>query len=169
MKVKKYIAPTMPEVMSKIRKELGPDAVILNSKEIKRGGFLGLFKKRNIEVVAALDPDPIIPKSTGEKQTPSTNLLKTEENNINADVLHEIKHLKSMIGQQVFRTNSNYLPEHQVAYQHLIDQEVDVHLAQEIMDTVLKLHEENGEMNASQTVMRDIQSEIENRLNDISF
>src|SRR5699024_5947308 len=57
VKVKKYVAPTMPEVMSKIRKELGPDAVILNSKEIKRGGFFGFFEKRNIEVVAALDPE----------------------------------------------------------------------------------------------------------------
>ncbi|HLR41063.1 MAG TPA: flagellar biosynthesis protein FlhF [Virgibacillus sp.] len=169
MKVKKYVAPTMPEVMSKIRKELGPDAVILNSKEIKRGGFFGFFEKRNIEVVAALDPEPINPKSTGETQTSSTNLLKAEENNIHTDVLQEIKHLKSMIEHQAFRTTSNYLPDYQFAYQHLIDQEVDVQLAQEIMDTVLKQHEENGEMNASQTAMRDIQSEIENRLNDISF
>src|SRR5699024_2975776 len=94
MKVKKYVAPTMPEVMSKIRKELGPDAVILNSKEIKRGGFFGFFEKRNIEVVAVLDTEPIIPKSTGETQTSSTNLLKAEENNIHTDVLQEIKHLK---------------------------------------------------------------------------
>src|SRR5699024_11867942 len=60
------LAPTMPEVMSKIRKELGPDAVILNSKEIKRGGLFGFFEKRNIEVVAALDPEPIIPKRSEE-------------------------------------------------------------------------------------------------------
>src|SRR5699024_4723000 len=86
-----------------------------------------------------------------------------------ADVLQEIKHLKSMIGHQAFRTTSDYLPDQQFAYQHLIDQEVDVQLAQEIMDTVLKQHEENGEMNASQIIMRDIRSEIENRLNDISF
>src|SRR5690625_3544633 len=169
MKVKKYIAPTMPEVMSKIRKELGPDAVILNSKEIKRGGFLGLFKKRNIEVVAALDPEPIIPKSTTETQIPSKNPLKTEENNIHTEVLQEIKHLKSMIEHQAFRTTSNYLPDYQFEYQHLIDQGVDVQLAQEIMDTVLKQYEENGEMKVSQMVMHAIQSEIENRLNDISF
>src|SRR5699024_1908569 len=82
--------------------------------------------------------EPIIPKSTGETQTSSTNLLKAEENNIDTDVLQEIKHLKSMIEHQAFRTTSNYLPDYQFAYQHLIDQEVDVQLAQEIMDTVLK-------------------------------
>ena len=45
----------MPEVMKLIRSELGNDAIILNSRVIQTGGFLGLFKKRGIEVVAALD------------------------------------------------------------------------------------------------------------------
>ena len=49
----------MPEAMKLIRKELGNDAVILNSRVIQTGGFLGFFKKRNIEVVAALDTKPI--------------------------------------------------------------------------------------------------------------
>ncbi|WP_237566156.1 hypothetical protein [Oceanobacillus massiliensis] len=59
MKVKKYVAKTMPEAMNRIRKELGSDAVILNSKEITKGGFLGFFRKKEIEVVAALDPQPL--------------------------------------------------------------------------------------------------------------
>ena len=45
----------MPEVMKLVRSELGNDAIILNSRVIQTGGFLGLFKKRGIEVVAALD------------------------------------------------------------------------------------------------------------------
>lgn len=45
----------MPEVMRLVRSELGNDAIILNSRVIQTGGFLGLFKKRGIEVVAALD------------------------------------------------------------------------------------------------------------------
>ena len=55
MKVKKYVAKSMPEAMNLIKKDLGKDAVILNSKEIKTGGIFGLFKKKNIEVIAALD------------------------------------------------------------------------------------------------------------------
>ncbi len=47
----------MPEAMKKVRTELGNEAVILHSKVIHTGGFLGLFKKRNIEVLAAIDPD----------------------------------------------------------------------------------------------------------------
>ncbi|MFD2443540.1 flagellar biosynthesis protein FlhF [Bacillus sp. CGMCC 1.16607] len=59
MKVKKYVASSMPEAMKLIRAELGNDAVILNSKMIQTGGFLGFFKKKNIEVIAAVDPKPI--------------------------------------------------------------------------------------------------------------
>ncbi|WP_059282604.1 flagellar biosynthesis protein FlhF [Bacillus coahuilensis] len=46
MNVKKIIAPTMPEAMKRIRNELGNDAVIINSKVVYTGGFLGMFKKR---------------------------------------------------------------------------------------------------------------------------
>jgi flagellar biosynthesis protein FlhF len=35
---------------------LGDDAVILNSKEVETGGFLGFFTKKQIEVIAAIDP-----------------------------------------------------------------------------------------------------------------
>ncbi|WP_409293282.1 flagellar biosynthesis protein FlhF [Peribacillus sp. SCS-37] len=56
--MKKFEAPTMALAMKQVRDELGNDAVILNSKVIHTGGFLGLFKKRMFEVVAAIDPKP---------------------------------------------------------------------------------------------------------------
>ena len=53
MKMKKYMAPSMPEAMKLIRKELGNDAIILKFKSgYQTSGFLGFFKKRGIEVVA---------------------------------------------------------------------------------------------------------------------
>ncbi|MEZ0116597.1 flagellar biosynthesis protein FlhF [Heyndrickxia faecalis] len=57
MKIKKFMAPNMSEAMKQIRLELGDQAVILNSKVVQRKGFLGFMKKRNIEVIAAVDPD----------------------------------------------------------------------------------------------------------------
>ncbi len=56
MKVKKFIASSMPEAMKQIRAELGNEAVILNSRVVHTGGVLGFFKKRSIEVMAAVDP-----------------------------------------------------------------------------------------------------------------
>jgi flagellar biosynthesis protein FlhF len=57
MRVKRYVARTLQEAMDKIRVELGKDAVILNTKRLRTGGFLGLFKKEEIEVIAAVDTD----------------------------------------------------------------------------------------------------------------
>ncbi|MBM6387783.1 MAG: flagellar biosynthesis protein FlhF [Paenibacillus sp.] len=57
MRVKQYIVETMPEAMLQIRKDLGSDAVILSTKEIKVGGMMGMFRKKRIEVVAAVEEE----------------------------------------------------------------------------------------------------------------
>ncbi|MGO4729860.1 flagellar biosynthesis protein FlhF [Paenibacillus sp. 2KB_22] len=57
MRVKQYVVETMPEAMLQIRKDLGSDAVILSTKEIKVGGVMGMFRKKRIEVVAAVDKE----------------------------------------------------------------------------------------------------------------
>lgn len=55
MRVKRYLVDSMPDAMQKIRSELGKNAVILQTKEIRSGGFLGMFSKKKIEVIAATD------------------------------------------------------------------------------------------------------------------
>ncbi|MBM7564628.1 flagellar biosynthesis protein FlhF [Paenibacillus sacheonensis] len=55
MKVKRYVVNALPEALPMIRSELGVDAVILNTKEIRIGGFLGMFGKKKTEVIAAVE------------------------------------------------------------------------------------------------------------------
>lgn len=55
MHVKRYIVDSMPDALQKIRSDLGKDAIILNTKNIKIGGWFGLFGKKKIEVIAAVD------------------------------------------------------------------------------------------------------------------
>lgn len=63
MRVKRYIVDTMPDAMLKIRNELGADAVILSTKQMKIGGFLGMFQKKKIEVIAATESnETAVPK-----------------------------------------------------------------------------------------------------------
>ncbi|QSF42922.1 flagellar biosynthesis protein FlhF [Paenibacillus tianjinensis] len=66
MRVKRYVVDTMPDAMHSIRSELGSDAVILSTKEIKIGGFMGMFQKKKIEVVAAVEETrkPAVPSNT---------------------------------------------------------------------------------------------------------
>lgn len=55
MKVKRYIGDTAQDALQKVRAELGRDAVIINTRKIKKRGFAGLFTKPLVEVVAAID------------------------------------------------------------------------------------------------------------------
>lgn len=56
MFVKRYIANDMKDAMEKIRRDLGPDAIILNSRPIRRKSAFGFLQKRLIEVVVAYEP-----------------------------------------------------------------------------------------------------------------
>jgi len=161
----------MPEVMKKIRSDLGSDAVILNSKEIKNGGFLGLFKKRQIEVVAALDPQPISQRKDQQTVTNVTDIKTTknqENNHMNHAVLSEIKYLKRMLEQQT-KNDTTYSNDYQSAYEYLLDQEVQPTLAKDLIDSVVNKHDNNQNTPTPEQIIRYIQLEIENRLLKISF
>ncbi len=53
MAVKTYQAYTMSEALAAAKRDLGVDAVILETRSFKRGGFLGLAKKTIFELTAA--------------------------------------------------------------------------------------------------------------------
>jgi flagellar biosynthesis protein FlhF len=56
MKIKTFHALSMQDALRSIREELGPDAVILSTKQVKKGnGMFGLFGRTMVEVAAAVD------------------------------------------------------------------------------------------------------------------
>ncbi|HOS92488.1 MAG TPA: flagellar biosynthesis protein FlhF [Armatimonadota bacterium] len=55
MKVKKYQASSYRDALAQVRQDLGPDAVILTTREISRSRFLGIGRRRAVEIVAAQD------------------------------------------------------------------------------------------------------------------
>ncbi|MDF2504509.1 flagellar biosynthesis protein FlhF [Clostridium sp.] len=55
MIIKKYIVNNMSEAVTRIRYELGKDAVIISQRKIRKKGFTGLFSKKVMEVTAAVD------------------------------------------------------------------------------------------------------------------
>ncbi len=71
MRVKRYVVDSMPDAMQKIRTDLGKDAVILNTKDIKVGGFLGMFGRKCIEVIAAIDTNASPQASKPAGRTPT--------------------------------------------------------------------------------------------------
>ncbi|WP_373896033.1 flagellar biosynthesis protein FlhF [Virgibacillus natechei] len=170
MKVKKYVAPTMPEAMNQIRKELGPEAVILNSREVSKGGFLGLFKKKGIEIIAALDPEPLRTK-TNKSMNVNTQTLNGEASpmkNNNTEVLDEWKQLKKIITCPTLPNENNYPTEYQIVYQQLLEQEVGNDLAKQLVSKVIKQNDPESPSSLDMIKGRMVK-EIKNRLRDFSF
>lgn len=55
MKIKRYIGDSVQDAYQKVKVELGKDAVIINTRKIRKKGIKGFFSKPIIEVVAAVD------------------------------------------------------------------------------------------------------------------
>lgn len=55
MVIKKYRVNNMTEALTRIRYELGKDAVIVSQRKIRKGGIFGLFTKKILEVTAAVE------------------------------------------------------------------------------------------------------------------
>ena len=67
MKIKKYLVKDVREAMRMIKEELGDDAIILNTRKVKKGGFLGIGAKTYFEVTAVVEDE----KKEEKKRTPA--------------------------------------------------------------------------------------------------
>lgn len=68
MQVKKFEAPTMQEALKVIKREMGPDAIILKTKENRKG--FGLMSSTSVEVTVAITDRDLKKKSLAEKDLP---------------------------------------------------------------------------------------------------
>jgi flagellar biosynthesis protein FlhF len=60
MHVKRFEAADMAEALRMVKHELGPDAIILSTRQIKKGsGAFGIFSRSFVEVTAAVDRDAV--------------------------------------------------------------------------------------------------------------
>jgi len=55
MTIKRYLVKDMNEAMIRIRYELGSDAIIVSSRRVRQKGLKNLFRKKLLEVTAAVD------------------------------------------------------------------------------------------------------------------
>lgn len=189
MKVKKYTASSMPEAMKLVRGELGSDAVILNSRVVQSGGFMGFFKKNSIEVIAAIDPDTeASPKSASmDKQSKYINpSIKGDESNkdkpplrtnpavetprkADKDLLKEISQLKELL-KESRKTEGISLPEpvsRQIQY--LRDQDIDQEIIDELAAVLLEKWYLGGAAVSDGEIAGWIAAAIQQRLSSLSF
>lgn len=144
MKVKKYVAETMQDAIFKVKADLGPDAIILDTNKFKKGGFLGFFTKTMVEIIAGVEE-----KKKGFKQ------------NNNNFALQEINDLKNMVTEMHKSWQNDeflsHLPkELLVIYQHLNQQEVKGELVKGFIRIIEKNKTASGELSSQlETVLQE--------------
>jgi len=55
MRIKKFVGPDMKDVTNQMKKDLGPDAIVLNTRRLTRGGILGALGTEMVEITGAID------------------------------------------------------------------------------------------------------------------
>lgn len=76
MRIKRFVGDSVSEAMGKVKRELGADAVILQTRNFREGGFLGLFGKVKVEITAAIEEQPV----TKKVPLPPTNAHMLNQN-----------------------------------------------------------------------------------------
>lgn len=161
MRIKRYIGNNTQEAILKVKADLGADSLILNTKKVRRKGFINLFKKPMIEVLAAVDNYQVTPDQ--EK----TLSLSDRVNDIEL-MLHKInKKLDDTSSIQVQDTISKN-PEQDISskmlklfYNNLISSEVQIKIAEKIIEDTRTII---GEKSSVNEVVSAIKSVISNAL-----
>lgn len=77
MKVKTFHALSMQDALREIKDELGPDAIILSSKEVREDGrMVRLFNRPILEVMAACEQPPLPTVPSTRTERPNTEVRR---------------------------------------------------------------------------------------------
>ena len=129
MIIKTYVVNSETEAYPMIFHDLGTEAFILNTKQIKTGGFFGLFRKKQVEVVAAAD-------HFAEKSTQVELAVEVEKpsKDTQNEVLKELSEMKGLIST-IVRDEKKAIPTAVEKWvQRLREQEVD----EEVIEYIIK-------------------------------
>ncbi|GBF11619.1 MAG: flagellar biosynthesis protein FlhF [Tepidibacillus sp.] len=161
MKVKRYVVDSLPQAMEQIKMELGKDAIILHTKKIRIGGFLGLFGKEKTEVIAAVDQKTPMLAETTRIDKP----LKPSNTNV---LLQEVKDLKSFMVKMMVNENETihfktvYQNEMKEIYKRLIEQGVKEEVAVELLeDTIKRIDQQENKGK----IIEEVKQNLINRMN----
>lgn len=178
MKIRRYLASNAQEAMVKVKMDLGDEAVILNTKKVKKKGIMGLFAKPMVEVLAAIDElqAPTRPKIQEQRQTPQVQTQKIEtsrkEPDYKLDTLEtRVSGMEVLLGKiytQISSNDKNALkvtqqseintkpPVLDIFYENMIKNEVEPSLARKTIDAVAAKIEGTNGLNEAASVLSNM-------------
>jgi len=162
MKIKKYVAKDYQTALKQAKEEMGRDAIILQSRQVKRGGLLSFLYAPMVEITVAADNtlqvhtdrlrrNPLPAVETVVKLDPPVvdNRANTAAASREDELLNELQNMKGLIEDI---KSSMYeleliggLPEQlQALYEILVNNRVDREIALTIVSNLSSRLSENG-------------------------
>jgi len=159
VKIKKYRAKDFKTAILKAKEEMGRDAIILHTRQIKKGGILGFFYPPRVEITVAVDDNLYVnsdrvrlsnpPLPSNDFTTPmkknSNKAAETKSDEISlreSDILNELKKMKNLmldIKSRMFEVEViKGLPQQvQDFYETLVNNHVEPGIALNIIKNVI--------------------------------
>jgi flagellar biosynthesis protein FlhF len=149
MKIKKYVGADFQEAIKKAKKEMGQDAIILHTRHIKKGGFLGLFARSQVEITVTMDEslqverDRLRTVKSARESATDTSTVETEMNFARqpAELVQEMLQMKEIMAE--IKSKMNEMGNIQCIsdrvqdfYHRLLENNVDAQIALKIAASV---------------------------------
>lgn len=149
MNIRSFRAKSMHEALELVRKELGPDAALLHTREVPQRGLKGLLGGKEIELAASSDsnlksrfeiiePDqeqesePVSPEPIDEIAAPLEEVLRKDDTGIDLEALS--------FSQSFFSSGPGWPPSLLRIRERLVEAEVPGFLADSVCEKVLSMH-----------------------------
>ncbi len=141
MRIRRYFGKDAQEAILKVKMELGSEAIILNTRKVRKKGMLGIFAKSMVEVLAAVDEYAEKNESQRERFGADGSKMNELEEKLSSmeGILEKISlQMEQKSGlekksKDLDKTNNSY---YQVFYRNLIDNDVEECFAKEIMSGI---------------------------------
>ncbi|MFA9398594.1 MAG: flagellar biosynthesis protein FlhF [Clostridiaceae bacterium] len=167
MIIKKYLVKDMNEAMTKIRYELGNEAIIISQRKVRKKGFKGIFSKKIYEVTAAIenqkkDEKESVEKSINaikhaikrekerEKKKETENIINNVQEN---DLVKEVKEMKNILNDLTFKSNNNVIKSD--IEKILEENDFDKNTTTKILEGI-KNQEGSDDVSKAKTIIRDM-------------
>ncbi|MGL5152457.1 MAG: flagellar biosynthesis protein FlhF [Clostridium sp.] len=144
MIIKKYLVANMNEALTRIRHELGKDAVIISQRKVKKQGFKGFFEPKLIEVTAAVE-------SKASEETPKFN--KKNDSSFE-DSLEDIKRVMERELQNKKKDTDVQVEQKEVKDNASLEK--DVMEMKELLNKVIKNTQKEEEVNPVKEFINNI-------------
>jgi len=188
MKIRRYMGSNTQEAILKVKMDLGNEAVILNTRKVRKKGLMNVFAKPLVEVLAAIDDDIGTKKGVAknveinkQKEFSTKNYANFETNleqkEGKIDFLeNKVNNMESMLKKiyDQFQNNTGSVsmpvikareekPYSKVLmqfYNNLIKNEVEEEIAKKLIDTVSKKIGDTASINDAASLLYNLISGI---------